>query len=402
MPRRKIQSPFLSAFQFLRELRMPGADRGTEVEIEEVYAENSRDIGLRAVRLGMEEISGRADPNFWNPRWYDEAYEVLQGGCTPFPIHTLGEFLQEGTEGLTYGSTATGEERLILDTLPPQANPDDYVRYIKSKHVLRTGLDTAQLSWTPKDTHLAKSEYLVKAGDILMNKSGVGSAGRCAVAPQDWTQPTAISQHTMRIRLVASTDEKASQLSPYYLCLYFYTSLGVAQFSRWTSGSVGSVHIDFNELRQVLIPLLPRKSQERLAELYLSTIAWAHGEAMKASSPERRQGWLDTALGLMEVLIYQTEKVLRGTQKEWIALVPGDSRLRQALLKEYRVLGEYLREADEEGKSWVEKLFGLRLYRFPQKETLMEAWLQQLRTTHEKRLGQVEPIFSTHLRHEEG
>lgn len=384
---------------------MPGVDRDEEVAIEEMYAENSLETGMRAVRLGMEEIGKRADPTFWNPRWYDEAYMVLQESRTPFPIYTLENFLQEDTEGLTYGSTATGEERLILDNLPPGANPAEYVRYVKSKHVLRTGIDTAQLSWTPKGKPLAHPRYLVQPGDVIMNKSGVGSAGRCAIVPYDWNRETVVSQHTMRIRFKffsPQTDEEEPPcLRPEYFVVFFQTSIGLCQYFRWATGGVATVHIDFNELRQILIPLPPQTSQEELGKLYQESVAWAHGEAMKASSPERRQGWLDTALGLMETLIYQTEKVLRGTQKEWIDLLPGDFSLRKALLEEYRALGEYLREADEEGKGWVEKLFGLRLYQFPRKEALMEAWLQQLRALQEQRLSQVSPIFSTQLRHEE-
>lgn len=69
------------------------------------------------------------------------------------------------------------------------------------------------------------------------------------------------------------------------------------------------------------------------------------------------------------------------------------SPLQRNLLKEYQALGQYLREAVEEGKGWVEKLFGLRLYRFPQKEALMEEWLQQVENIRTKGLGQVHPIF---------
>ncbi|MCS6790759.1 MAG: hypothetical protein NZ580_07255 [Bacteroidia bacterium] len=68
----------------------------------------------RIMKLDLQELYKRSDPNFWNPRWHEEAYEVIMGGKSPFPIRQVGEFLREGTEGLTYGSTATGEGREIL------------------------------------------------------------------------------------------------------------------------------------------------------------------------------------------------------------------------------------------------------------------------------------------------
>jgi len=88
-------------------------------------------------RLDMNALCQRAEPNFWSPRWYDEAYALLTQPNPPFPVHRLGEFLLEGVEGLTYGSTATGEERQILEYNAPGVSGATHVRYIKSTSCVR-------------------------------------------------------------------------------------------------------------------------------------------------------------------------------------------------------------------------------------------------------------------------
>ncbi|MCS6790758.1 MAG: hypothetical protein NZ580_07250 [Bacteroidia bacterium] len=232
-----------------------------------------------------------------------------------------------------------------------------------------------------------------------MNKSGVGSAGRCAVIPPNWKEETVVSQHTMRIRLrpePVTENGDNLYLMPEYFMIFFNTTIGLCQYFRWTSGGVTTVHIDFNELRQILIPIPQKKVQEELAQIYWESVGKAHQEAMRSSSWEVRQGWLDVALGMMEVLIFQAEEVLRGRQVGWIPLKTSSQKVEG----EYQVLGTYLREADEEGKSWVEKLFGLRLYRFPGRQELMSEFLSQLGALREGSLKEFKPIFSTYLLNE--
>jgi hypothetical protein len=374
-----------------KDFHVPGAGEGTDpVRIRHITLSASPPSKMQMVRLSIHHCVERGDPTFWEPRWHEEAYQYLSPGKSRFPVHPLGEFLKEGTEGLTYGSTATGEDREIYDQLPNDGRT--YVRYIKSKHILRTGLDVSRLSWTPEDKRLADRQYEVLPGDIVMNKSGVGSAGRIALVPENLSSPCVVSQHTMRIRLLSANEmEGKTMLFPSYFVLFFNSILGVSQFFRWASGGVGTVHIDFDELRRILVPVPPEDIQKKLDEVY-KIVAIKHEEAINATSKDHRQGWLFTAMGLLEVLLYETERLLTNKADQVRPLLPLAPELERQALIEYQALGEYLHESDRGGKAWVEKLFGLRLYRLPNREYLFDTFLQSVQS------NKVVRIFTKQLR----
>lgn len=335
-----------------------------------------------------EEHPMRWNPEFWSPQWGD-IYEALMERC-PFEVRQLGEFIPEkvirfGQEvpGITYGQVgervyppkgtkfkiSNGQVTLKL----PDGTKVAGVAYLQVRNLRRTGIDI--FASPPEKRYIAEGSRndpirsRLMPGDLLLVNGGIGSLGRCAVAPNNIGLVN-ISQDIDRIVLEG--------IRPEWVVAFLQSRYGASQMSRWLSGATGQVKIDFKEIRRLRIPVPDQKIQEAIAHQYWR-MADYHYEAMKArerGDELRAQRILKIALGMLEVLLVQFERIVEGEVKEVIPLMPENipPKLKQFLEDEYQKIGELHEELERESVSFGldrQNLLGIPLERY--EEVVKEA-----------------------------
>jgi hypothetical protein len=327
-----------------------------------------------------EEHPMRWNAEFWSHRWSD-IYETLMERC-PFEVQKLGEFIPEkvsrfGQEvpGITYGQVGErvyppkGTKVKISDGQVTLKLPDGTkaagVAYLQVRNLRRTGIDI--YASPPEKRYIVEGSRndpirsRLMPGDLLLIRSGVGSLGRCVVVPEG-LELMNVSQHISRIVLEGIKSE--------WVAMFLQSCYGAGQMSRWLSGATGQVEIDFKEIRRLLIPVPDQKIQEEIAHQYWR-MADYHYEAMKArerGDEVRAERILKIALGMLEVLLVQVERIVDGEAKEVIPLMPENipSKLKQFLEDEYRKIGELHEELERESVSFDfdrQNLLGIPLER---------------------------------------
>jgi hypothetical protein len=327
-----------------------------------------------------EEHPMRWNAEFWSHRWSD-IYETLMERC-PFEVQKLGEFIPEkvsrfGQEvpGITYGQVGErvyppkGTKVKISDGQVTLKLPDGTkaagVAYLQVRNLRRTGIDI--YASPPEKRYIVEGSRngpirsRLMPGDLLLIRSGFGSLGRCVVVPEG-LELMNVSQHISRIVLEGIKSE--------WVAVFLQSCYGAGQMSRWLSGATGQVEIDFKEIRRLLIPVPDQKIQEAIAHQYWR-MADYHYEAMKArerGDEVRAERILKIALGMLEVLLVQVERIVDGEAKEVIPLMPENipSKLKQFLEDEYRKIGELHEELERESVSFDfdrQNLLGIPLER---------------------------------------
>jgi hypothetical protein len=155
-----------------------------------------------------------------------------------------------------------------------------------------------------------------------------------------------VSQHISRIVLEGIKSE--------WVAVFLQSRYGAGQMFRWAAGAA-EPEIDFKEIRRLLIPVPDQKIQEAIAHQYWR-MADYHYEAMKArerSNEERAGRILKIALGMLEVLLVQVERIVENKAKGVIPLMPENipSKLKQFLEDRYREIGETHEELERESPS---------------------------------------------------
>lgn len=242
-----------------------------------------------------EKPSSRWDAGYWHPKFENIFKDVN------FRFAELKEFILPETEGITYGSTKPRE----------WSDEGNGVKYIKSANVRNTGLDIVNIHWTPEGGSLDGHQYRVKPRDLIMNKSGTGTFGRLFVINKDHGKMV-VSQDTMRIRV--------NNISPYYVAVYLQTYFGNLQVQRFTAGVSGQVHINFEDIKAIKIPLLPDSVQLHIKQEYLK-MSKIHNKAMREKekgNEEKCKKNLEFAKNMLENLVSKTEAVIRGKQEDVI------------------------------------------------------------------------------------
>jgi hypothetical protein len=312
-----------------------------------------------------EEHPMRWNAEFWSHRWSD-IYETLMERC-PFEVHKLGEFIPEkvsrfGQEvpGITYGQVgervyppkgtkvkiSNGQVTLKL----PDGTKVAGVAYLQVRNLRRTGIDI--YASPPEKRYIVEGSRndpirsRLMPSDLLLVRSGVGSLGRCVVVPEGLGLMN-VSQHISRIVLEGIKSE--------WVAVFLQSCYGAGQMSRWLSGATGQVEIDFKEIRRLLIPVPDQKIQEAIAHQYWR-MADYHYEAMKArerGDEVRAERILKIALGMLEVLLVQVERIVENKAKGVIPLMPENipSKLKQFLEDRYREIGETHEELERESPS---------------------------------------------------
>jgi hypothetical protein len=325
--------------------------------------EDSPELQRPVVYVNPDIVWERGDVGFWNPRWFE--LEPILRQC-PYPVRPLGEFIPETVErggsevlGITHGQAGrreyppqgtlvvhqNGSVKLLL---PRAQEAVDGVLYLQVKNLTRTGIDPTK---TPEDKrYIQENSYndpsrsRLWVGDIVLVNSGVGSLGRTIVFTDQYSYSKVnISQHLTKFTV--------QDILPEWCCVYLQSMYGAHQMIREASGVSGQTYIDYEELKNIFVVVPDESIQQAFAQGYRSVVDY-HLKAVDAKANQQSDGEADklmnTAVGILEMLIWQAENLIEGSLPKPLSVFPRNlsPALISLLEDEYARVGQMVRNRD--------------------------------------------------------
>lgn len=249
--------------------------------------------GDKTMREVMDEKpASRWDPEYWHPKHdknLPKNYEIKQ----------LGNFV----EYITYGAILTGKQREFSR---------GGVHYISSTTVVHTGINhSLNPLFVKKHDRRNVVDKKPHYGDLILNRSGVGTLGRQCVFLYD-SKDFTISDDTDLIRLKG--------ISPFFVSVFLKTIFGLSQIEKRQRGVSGLIKLNFDDIKAIEVPILPEPVQRNI-ELGYKKMSAYHDKAMEAKKKSDEAGYkknIETAEKLLKDLIARTEAVIRGEKKDVI------------------------------------------------------------------------------------
>lgn len=270
-------------------------------------------------------LKHRADPGFWNPKWAE--YQEYQ----PDRLKKLGDYIIH----LTYGPIVTGKRPRSLGSW------DRGVLVVGQRELTDEFLDISNADIVEEGSEWDSPRARLAYRDILFPRSGVGSLGKHRFGvwlQNDPNRKAVVSCFVDLVRL------DLAKVFPEYVVVYLKSRLGRMQIDRLISG-VGTINIDFDEIKSLLFHEISLERQEQVALEY-RRIAKLHEDAIqlrKLGDLGRSNYYFGVARGMLTTLITQVERLIEGKQERILPLIPEDSpdKLRAVLELEYQRLGDY-------------------------------------------------------------
>jgi len=262
------------------------------------------------VTKSQQELESRMDPGFWNPEWLT-LFDALYGSA--HEVQPWGQFVAS----ITYGQVG-----------PRYYDPEGEVIYLQTRNITPTGIDIHERSgrikadsWNdPQRSRLEKDDLL------LVNSSrfatGVRPIGKVMAILNDPGLMN-ISQDIDKIRL--------SGLDSTFAATFILSRYGNSQILRMCSG-VGSVKVNFDEVRSILIPVIPQGLQDQIRVEYLkvgdyhevamhakSRVIWAREHSDRAAEERYRAEYerhISVAEAMLDELIGQVEEIIESKRSE--------------------------------------------------------------------------------------
>lgn len=195
--------------------------------------------------------SCRWDPGYWVGQ---QALTRIWGDRRETWVE-LGEFI----ELLTYGPIVTGGQPVkAVDGIPS----------IRQGDFTETGLQASRFLRVPAGSAHDPPRSRVRAGDLLLPRSGGGALGRNRIAVYEEAEPANIGCFVDLIRLRPG-------LNPYYVWVFLRSRLGWGQIRSLING-VGTPNISFVEIRSLRVPLLDLKEQATYEHEYVACVRPFH------------------------------------------------------------------------------------------------------------------------------
>jgi len=190
----------------------------------------------------QSQLAHRMDPGYWHPRFQAIERALSRAGVEFIAIGDLDPFM-------TYGAIVSGRR--------PEPTDDGVLRIDPT--AFRDGaLDLSGCVRVPKGSAWDIERARVQQGDLLFVRSGVASLGRSAVFEHEGTAAVA----GCFVDIV-----RQGKLCPHYLCAFLHSQLGRLQIERLSNG-VGTVNMNFDEIKSLRLPMLDDDERARVSTLW--------------------------------------------------------------------------------------------------------------------------------------
>jgi restriction endonuclease S subunit len=226
--------------------------------------------------IKFSQMEDRMDATFYKPE-YITASNLLESlkATSSFRLVDFKELTKEVRKGIFY----ILKEDYIDKGIP-------FIRVSNINDVFLNGSDLVYIS---ERKNREEIKTCLSDGDLVVSKSG--TVGNVSIVTKDFV-PCNISQDVIGIKL-------REGVSPYYICIFFWTKIGSKILERGKSLAVQS-HLTLDYLRDLKIPIPPPLFQSRIESL-VKTAYEKRKEAQRKLQEaeeilERKLGWKELEL----------------------------------------------------------------------------------------------------------
>lgn len=243
--------------------------------------------------MGRDEFSGRWDPDYYHPE-LDAYIGILnKQHLVTKPLGQLSSF---------YITTGSGSKRIYTH--------NGGVNYIQNINVRNTGVDlNIRITEIKRDSEIDRKATRVKAGDVVFNRSGIGTLGRTVFIGTDLGLAN-ISNDVYIIR--------NNEVGQAYLTIYLMCKFGQAFIERESHGVSGLTKINTDDIKKIPIPILTKEVQKNI-ELKYKKMSTFHEKAMEGKRSGNEivyRNNIEIAEKMLKALTSNTEAVIRGERKD--------------------------------------------------------------------------------------
>jgi len=231
----------------------------------------------------------RWDPQFWHPDHQSLVDEMKRN----FKIEPLGKFI----EYMTYGQVGRREY-----------SKRGKVHYIQTINIVDTGIDYSnKLAFIKKGSWNDLPRSRLKKHDVLLGNSGMGGLGKVAIF-LDENKTVNISQDIDILRI--------RDINPFYLATFLKSVYGNTQIWYHSKG-VGAPKIPFDEVKNILIPVVPTNFQKKIEKKYLQMNEY-HNQAiaLREKGDESYESIMAKAKNMLYEILTEVEEILAGQKSK--------------------------------------------------------------------------------------
>lgn len=240
-----------------------------------------------------EKPSSRWDAGYWDPLLTiaDDTFKDIK-----YPVKNIAEF----EEFITYGPIVVDKEFV---------HQKSGVAILNQTEIIFTGLDFSSRIFAKENSPWVIERAKVKINDIVLARSGVGGVGKNKIT---------IVNHKINACVGCFVDIlRLKEINPYYVIVFWKGLFGWSQIQKIISG-VGTVNINFDEIRSIKITILPISIQSNIESEYMK-MSFYHDKAMEAKSKGNEIEYkenIEIAELMLKDLIAKTEAVIRGERED--------------------------------------------------------------------------------------
>ncbi len=239
------------------------------------------------VTLSNEMGSGRFDPEYWHPK-FTYAEDIFKRSS--YPIKDLGNFIKH----ITYGPIVVGK------TFRPKK---DGIFIINQSEISDTGINYSYANYAGQKSAWVLKRAMVKKNDLVIARSGMGGIGKNKASIIDFNIDACVGCFVDLIRLEG--------INPYYVLLFWKGIFGISQVQKIING-VGTLNINFDEIRSIKIPILPNNIQKSIERSYRDVSKAHHNAIMKKLKKDKinYNKKIEQARSLLKEIIRKTDSLI--------------------------------------------------------------------------------------------
>ena len=254
--------PNIFLFQ-IKNFKVPIASKNRQKEIEKIYRsgldelENSKILYGQAENLLLEKLwlkdfikkddlfnivnlSEVKSANRMDAEFFQKKYEKLIKTLKNKNAKKLENFVKNYSTGFPFKSENYQEEGIPL---------------IRINNIRKGLIDLSDTAYLSEKDYLQSPKDTAKAGDIVLSMSG--TIGMSAIIPDDIPR-SSINQRILKFTI--------KNINKDYLVLLLNSMVGLYQLEKIGTGGV-QVNISYKDIKNILIPVLPKKTQQKIADL---------------------------------------------------------------------------------------------------------------------------------------
>jgi len=187
------------------------------------------------VNLSDVNNVSRADADYFQPK-----YEKLISKLELKAVNKLEDFVKDYSTGFPFKSENYQEDGIPL---------------IRINNIKKGFIDLSDTAYLSDRDYSLSPKDIAKSGDVVLSMSG--TIGMSAVIPVD-VPKCSVNQRILRF--------SSKNIDSDYLVLVLNSIVGFYQLERIGTGGV-QTNISYRDIQNILIPVLPKSTQEKIAEL---------------------------------------------------------------------------------------------------------------------------------------